>query len=206
MRSFNDSTGTDRLLGRISNGEHSALEELMDSHRRYLRRVVELRMDSDLRRRVDPSDVVQETHLVATQRIDDFLSRRPISFRLWLRGAALERLLMLRRRHIGAQKRSINREVSLSEQSSIMLAQRFVGERPSQVMERGELLEHVRHAVAELGERDREIILLRHVEELTNSEVAELLELDESTASQRYGRAVIRLRDRLVERGFTSAS
>ena len=204
MRSTTDSPNVNRLLSQLLEGETSALGELMGAHRPYLRRIVELRMDAALRRRVDPSDVVQETQLVVAQRIDDFLSRRPISFRLWLRSAALEQLLMLRRRHIGAQKRSLNREMALSDQSSIILAEQFLAERPSQVLQRSELLEQVRQAVTELGDRDREIIMLRHIEELTNGEVAELLGLDESTASQRYGRAVIRLRDRLVKRGIAS--
>ena len=147
--------------------------------------------------------MVQETQLLASERIDDFLSRRPISFRLWLRGTALEQLISLRRRHIGATKRSVRREATLTNQSSMLLARRLFAGRPSQVLQRQELLDQVRRTISELGEQDREILLLRHIEELSNSEVAELLAIDQSAASRRYGRAIIRLRDKLVEQGIS---
>jgi RNA polymerase sigma-70 factor (ECF subfamily) len=194
---------TDRLLKRVSDGQSSALEELMAGSRRYLHRVVDLRIDPDLRPRVDPSDVVQETQLLASQRIDDFISSRPISFRLWLRGLALEQLLILHRRHVGAKKRSLRRDLRLSDQSSMMLARRLFADRPSQALQRKELVEQVRRSVSELSEQDREIMLLRHIEELSNTEVAELLAIKESAASRRYGRAIFRLRDKLVAQGIS---
>ena len=176
----------------------------MVGYRRYLRRVVELRMDPELRQRVDPSDVVQETQLLASQRIDDFLARRPISFRLWLRGTALEQLISLRRRHVVAEKRSVRREAILNNQSSMLLARRLFAGRPSQVLRRQELLDKVRRTISELDQQDREILLLRHIEELSNGEVAELLGIEQSAASRRYGRAIIRLRDKLIDQGLSS--
>ena len=205
MCSASDSTNTDRLLQRVADGQTSALDELMTGYRQYLRRLVELRIDPELRLRVDASDVVQETQLAASERIDDFLARRPISFRLWLRGTALERLISLHRRHVGAQKRSLRREVALTDQSSLLLARRLLVDRPSQAAQQHELLEQVRRTVAELGEQDREILLLRHIEELSNAEVADLLAIEKSAASRRYGRAVIRLREKLVERGISQS-
>jgi RNA polymerase sigma-70 factor (ECF subfamily) len=203
MGSASDSTNTDRLLQRVADGQTSALDELMGDYRQYLRRLVELRIDPELRLRVDASDVVQETQLAASERIDDFLARRPISFRLWLRGTALERLISLHRRHVHAQKRSLKREVALTDQSSLLLARRLFHDRPSQALQQQELLDQVRRIVSELSEPDREILLLRHVEELTNSEVADLLAIERSAASRRYGRAVIRLRNKLVEHGIS---
>jgi RNA polymerase sigma-70 factor (ECF subfamily) len=194
---------TDRLLKRVSDGQSSALEELMAGYRHYIHRVVDLRIDPELRPRVDPSDVVQETQLLASQRIEDFISSRPISFRLWLRGLALEQLLILRRRHVGAKKRSLTGELRLTDQSSMMLARRLFADRPSQALQRKELVEQVRRSVSELSEQDREIMLLRHIEELSNTEVAELLAIKESAASRRYGRALIRLRDKFVEQGIS---
>jgi RNA polymerase sigma-70 factor (ECF subfamily) len=203
MSSASDSTNTDRLLQRVADGQRSALDELMGDYRQYLRRLVELRIDPELRLRVDASDVVQETQLAASERINDFLARRPISFRLWLRGTALERLINLHRRHVGAQKRSLKREVALTDQSSLLLARRLFYDRPSQALQQQELLDQVRRIVSELSEPDREILLLRHVEELSNSEVADLLAIEKSAASRRYGRAVIRLREKLVEHGIS---
>jgi RNA polymerase sigma-70 factor (ECF subfamily) len=203
MSSEDDSSATDRLLQRVSAGESGAVDELLAAYRRYLRRVVELRMDAELRTRVDPSDVVQETQLIASRRIDEFLARRPTSFRLWLRRKTLEQLVTLRRRHVEAEKRSLRREVPLSDQSSLLLSRQLLVPRASQVEQRKELLEQIRSAVAEIGDQDREMLLLRHVEELNNSEVAELLEIEPKTASKRYGRAVRRLRERLLEQGIS---
>ena len=90
-------TQTERLLELASQGDAQALEQLLSEHRPYLRRLIELRLDDDLHARVDPSDVVQETQIVAVRRIDEFLKRRPTSFRLWLRSKALEKLVEIRR-------------------------------------------------------------------------------------------------------------
>jgi RNA polymerase sigma-70 factor (ECF subfamily) len=203
MSSASDSIETTRLLQRVADGNEGALDELLVLYARYLRRVVELRMEPELRARVDPSDAVQETQLAVIRRIDDFLFRRPTSFRLWLRGKALEQLVSLRRRHLAAQKRSVRREVRLSDQTSQILVRQFLDPRPSEVVQRRELLGQIRRAVSDLGENDREMLLLRHVEELRNSEVAELLGVDQKAASKRYGRAVRRLRERLVDMGIS---
>ncbi len=90
MPTASDSTNTQRLLDRVSQGDAGALNRLIQLHQAYIRRVVDLRMDDELRRRIDPSDVVQETEMVVSRRIDDFLSRRPTTFRLWRRRKAIE--------------------------------------------------------------------------------------------------------------------
>src|SRR5688500_6375624 len=130
---------TEQLLERFEQGDAAALEELIDLHRAYVLRVVELRMEDDLRTRVDPSDVVQEPQLVVAQRIDDFLRRRPTSFRIWLRRKALEQIVNQRRRHLRAAKRSVRREINLSEASSLALARHLVAATPSRVMANREL-------------------------------------------------------------------
>lgn len=188
-----DSAATRELLGRVDDGDDSALEELLEMQRSYLRRLVDLRMENELRGRVDPSDVVQETLIVVSRRVDDFLARRPTSFRLWVRRKAIERLVEARRKHL-AKKRSVRREVHLSDASSMAVARNLAqGGTSSRSLERRETVDRVRRAIAELSEPDREVILLRHVEELSNGDVAEILELDPDTASKRYGRAVRRL-------------
>lgn len=205
MPQSSDTTGTDRLLDRVIQGDQRAVNELLASHRKYLRRVVELRMDPRMQGRVDPSDVVQETQLVASRRIDDFLARRPTSFRLWIRRKALEQLAKVRRYHVDAEKRSLKRDAHLSDKSSLLLATQLLEPRPSQIAQRNEALEQVRLAVSQLAEQDQEIILLRHIEGLTNGEVAELLDIDHKTASKRYGRALRRVREKLIDGDISNA-
>jgi RNA polymerase sigma-70 factor (ECF subfamily) len=125
-------------------------------------------------------------------------------FRLWLRKTAEERLMMLHRRHIGAAKRSVVRELPLPETSSLQLAQGFLDAMPSPSaqFDRHELAALVRQAVAELPAIDREILLMRNVEGLTNQEAAQVLSITPATCSQRYGRALIRLQKRLARHGL----
>ena len=202
MTSQYDSTVTDRLLARLDQGDRSALESLVALHRVYLKRLIDLRMTDELRGRVDPSDVVQETQLVVSQRIDDFLRRRTTTFRIWLRRTAMEKLVDVRRQHL-AEKRSVRREVRLSDASSLAIAQQLLAGRPSEAMQRKELARQVRSAIQRLRELDREVLLLRYVEELSNAEVAELLDIDSATARKRHGRAIRRLGEQLSESGVS---
>lgn len=202
-----DSAQTRNLLDQLRSGDAEALDRLFIQHQQYLLRVVELRLDRKLRTRVDASDIVQETHLEVARRMDDYLRRRPMSFRLWLRKTAQERMIMIRRRHLDAQQRAVGREVALPDRSSIALARQLLagGPSPSQQARRRELAGQVREAVEQLPEADRKIVLMRNFEELTNKEVAELLQIDSVAASKRYGRALLRLRNVLVERGLSGS-
>jgi RNA polymerase sigma-70 factor (ECF subfamily) len=204
MASRNDSSGTGRLLERIATGDRDALEPLMAEHRKYLRRVVDARMEPKLRQKLDPSDVVQETLTVASQRIDDYLARRPASFRIWLRSTALEQLVDARRRH-QAQKRSLERDVRISDVSSMAIAKAFAASSPSERLLRHEVVAQVREALANMSEADREVLVMRHAEGLSNGDVAELLEMDPKTASKRYGRALQRLAAQLAGLGFSES-
>jgi RNA polymerase sigma-70 factor (ECF subfamily) len=199
-----DSAETQRLLQQVCAGDASAFGALFARHRSYLRQVIELRLDPRLRARVDPSDVVQETQLEAFRRLPDYLERRPMAFRLWLRKTACERLLTTQRHHRGAARRSVRREVPLPDGSSLQLAQQLLdpGLSPSQQAQRNELVRRVRQAVGRLSETDREILLMRNLEGLSNQEVAQILQMDPATASQRYGRALLRLRKLLLEGGL----
>jgi RNA polymerase sigma-70 factor (ECF subfamily) len=202
-----DSTETSGLLAQIGAGNRGAFERLFDRHRAYLLRVVAARLDQRATARVDPSDVVQEAQLEAYRRLPDYLADRPMPFRLWLRKTAQERVLMARRQHLQAQRRSARREVPLPERSSLLLARQFLadGSTPSQKLGRLELAHRVRQAVARLPEADQEILLLRTYEGLTNQEAAYVLGLDPATASKRHGRAVLRLHRLLVESGLTES-
>ena len=121
-----ESPETRALLERLGNGEAEAADQLMCQHRDELWRQIELRLDRRLRRRVDPSDVVQEAQLEALRRLPDYLRRRPMPFRLWLRNIAHERLLMAHRRHAVAGCRSVGRDIALSVPSSAVLGQQLL--------------------------------------------------------------------------------
>jgi RNA polymerase sigma-70 factor, ECF subfamily len=201
-----DSEETRRLLERIQAGEREAVEELFARHRPWLRHLVELRLDAPLRGRLDPSDVVQEAHLEAFRRLPDFLERRPMPFRLWLRKTLKERLRMIERQHLEASRRAVGRELPLPD-SSAPLARPLAGpdSTPSQQLAQGELAQGVRGAVARLPELDREIVFLRTFEGLSYAEVGYLLEIDPATARKRHGRALFRLHKLLTEIGLTES-
>jgi RNA polymerase sigma-70 factor (ECF subfamily) len=197
-------TETKHLLELARGRDSRAFDRLFSLHRPYLRKVVELRLDQRLRARVDPSDVVQEAQMEAFRRLPEYFERRPMPFRLWLRKTTQERLIMLRRFHLGAACRAEGREVSLPEGSSLALAEGLLarGQTPSQLLMDRERRRQVQEAVALLPEADQEILIMRTLEALSNLEVAEVLRVDPATASRRYGRALLRLREILIDRGL----
>jgi RNA polymerase sigma-70 factor (ECF subfamily) len=164
-----DSAETQRLLQQVRDGDRVAFNDLFARHRSDLARFIEQRLDPRLRARVDPSDIVQETEMEVFGRLADYLERQPMPFRLWLRKTAYERLLKIRREHLGAARRSIEREVPLPERSSMLLAQHMLaaGSTPSQQLSRKELFRRVSQALAELPEADREILFMRNYERLS---------------------------------------
>jgi len=202
MASSDESDRTDRLLEAAEMGDESALNHLIEMHRDYLRRVVNLRMDQALRGRVDPSDIVQETQMVANKRMQDFLQRRPTSFKLWLRGEAIQQVGAQYRRHVQADRRSVRRECSISDASGVMIAEQLLSGTPSKILDRRETADQVRDAVESMPKNDREILLLRYVEGLSNAEASEVLTIDPASARKRHGRALKRLLSVLIEAGL----
>jgi RNA polymerase sigma-70 factor (ECF subfamily) len=202
-----DSGETQSLLRQIRAGDRHAFEQLFARHQAYLRRLVELRLDPRLRSRVDPADVVQEAYLEALNRVNGYLERPALPFRLWLRQIACDRALKARRHHLGAARRALGREVPLPERSSLILARQLLaGEStPSQRLNQKELAGRLRRAVAQLPQADREVVMLRHFEGLSNQEVGCLLGIDPATASKRHGRALFRLHRILFEDGLTES-
>jgi RNA polymerase sigma-70 factor, ECF subfamily len=195
-----DEAEFDELFSRVRGGDRGALDQLLARHRDYLLNVVELRMDHKMRSRIDPSDVVQEAQCEAARRIAEYLVRDPMPFHIWLRKTAYERLLRLRRQHVEADCRSVDREVPLPDESSALMAMRILSREPnpSQQAVEAELARRLRQAMASLPETDREILLMRNFERLTNEEVAKVLDLEPAAASKRYGRAVLKLRGLLL--------
>jgi RNA polymerase sigma-70 factor (ECF subfamily) len=198
-----DSAETCALLDQAGQGDRQALGHLLERFRADLHGFVRLRLDAALRGRLDPSDVVQETQLELVRRLDDFLRRRPMPFRLWVRRTAHQRLLNLRRDHRLRARRSVDREVALPDSSSLLLARPLLGAppSPSEEAQAREFTARVARAVAELAEDDREVLLMRHAEGLPHEEIACLLDITPPAARKRYGRALIRLQSVLSAHG-----
>lgn len=196
-----DPSDTLLLLQQVRTGDRYALDRLLESHRPYLCLLVNLRLDDRVRGRVDPSDVVQETQLEAVRRLNDYLHKPTLPFRLWLRQIAQDRMVMLHRRHVEASRRTTSRDVPLPASPQVLP---LADPRPSpeEQAARQELVQRVWQTLAELAEPDREVILMRNYEGLSNQEIAQLLGLEPATASRRYGRALLRLRQLLAARGF----
>jgi RNA polymerase sigma-70 factor (ECF subfamily) len=200
-----NSPETDELLTRARQGEPDAVGRLLDAHREPLRRMIALRLDPALAGRVDASDIVQDVLLEVSQRLDDYLRRPAMPFHLWLRHIARDHMIDAHRRHRLAQRRSLDREqplvpAGLADASSLELAGRLIDQEltPASAAVRDELQRRLREAVARLDEDDREVILMRHYEQLSNQEVAAALGLTEAAASMRHLRAVRRLRAALL--------
>jgi RNA polymerase sigma-70 factor (ECF subfamily) len=167
--------------------------------------MIGLRLDPALAARVDASDIVQDVLLEAHRRLQDYLKNPTMPFHLWLRHMAKDHIIDAHRRHRQAQRRSLDREqpivpAALADHSSYELAGQLLDPERTPASEaiRRELQRRLDAAITDLDEDDREIILLRHREQLSNQEVARELGLSEAAASMRYLRAVRRLRDALL--------
>jgi RNA polymerase sigma-70 factor (ECF subfamily) len=200
---MNDTAQTTyHLIQRAGNGDETARIELLELYRDHLRRMVAARLDRRLTPRVDASDVVQETLADASIQLDEYLRDQPLPFLPWLRQLAAVRIRKTHRQHVGAQSRSVARERTdslISDESAVALATQFVAPdtSPSNRVMRQELRDAVMEAVAELPDRDREVLLMRHVEKLSMAEIAAALEMAESAVRARHYRALTRLRLKL---------
>ncbi len=198
---------TIQWIGRLQSDAERALGESFNQYRDRLWRVVAYRVDPRLRGRVDPEDVLQESYLAAQKRLNHYLAHPNGSWFIWLRLIVLQTLTDVHRRHLGAQMRDAGRDISIdmpasgvgndSLSSSGALAGRLLGHlsSPSHAALKTELSEQLRQALDQMSELDREVIALRHFEELTNSEVAEVLQIQPKAASIRYVRAIARLKN-----------
>ena len=201
-----DSEETAELLRNARQGESAAVNELMERHRNAVRQIIQMRLDRAVAARVDASDVVQDVLLEASQRLNDFIEGGSMPFHLWLRQLAKDRLIDMHRRHRGAQRRSVDREQRVgagsSERSSLNLDGVLADGQltPAAASIRREIEQRFLTALQELGDDDRDIILMRHQEHLTNSEVAEALGLSQPAAGMRYLRALRKLREVLGEK------
>jgi RNA polymerase sigma-70 factor (ECF subfamily) len=196
---------TDELLRRVAQGAPQEWGALLDRHRARLRRMVALRLDRRLQGRLDASDVIQEAFLEASARLADYLRQPDMPFFLWLRFLTGQKMMELHRQHLGAQMRDAGREISLYRgalpgASSAALAAQLLGHdtRPSEAAIRAERKIRLQEALNSMDPLDREVLALRHFEQLNNAETAQALGLNESAASKRYIRALKKLKDILT--------
>ena len=199
-----ESDQTQDLLKDVENGDPAAVNRLLDRHREAVRRMVQMRLDQAVARRVDASDVVQDVLLEASQRLSDYIRSPSMPFHLWLRQLAKDRIIDMHRRHRAAQRRSVDREQNISsfasdDQSAADLTAllRDAELTPAASALRKEMEERFVLALDQLDEHDREIVIMRHFEHLGNGEVAEALGLSAPAAGMRYLRAIRRLRELL---------
>jgi RNA polymerase sigma-70 factor (ECF subfamily) len=208
MAMKDDKEETMRLVRRAADGDQEGWSELADRYRGRLQRMVLARLDRRLRRRVEASDIVQEACIEAAQHLADYLSDPKMPFYLWLRGIAGNKMLELHRHHLGVQMRDAKREVAIDnapgmQSTAVGLAAVMVANdtRPSQAAMREEMKHRLEEALASLDPIDRDVLALRHYEQLSNRETAELLGIEPAAASKRYVRALKRMKDLLMFRG-----
>lgn len=204
---------TQELLAGVRAGQSGAIDRLLDRHRTAVRRMVSMRIDPQLQRRVDASDVVQEVMIEANRRLRDYLKNPVMPFHLWLRQMAKDRLIDAHRRHRVAARRSLDREQPLAvsspnDDTTYNLAAQLCDSEltPAAAATWKELERRFASACAELDPQDEEMVLMRHFEQLSNSEVAQALNLSPQAASMRYLRAIRRLRALMVDEDTNNAS
>lgn len=200
-----NSPETQQLLDQARGGDARAAEQLLDQHRAPLRRMIDLRLDPRVAGRVDASDVVQDVLVEVHKRLGEYLKDPVMPFHLWLRHIARDHLIDAHRRHRVAQRRAVDRErplvpAGLADHSSVELAAQFIDQEltPASAAVRHEMERRLHAALEDLDEDERDVLLMRHFEQLSNQEVAVALGLTEAAASMRHLRAVRRLRQLLV--------
>jgi RNA polymerase sigma-70 factor, ECF subfamily len=194
------------LVARAAAGDRVAIAELLERYRGRLRRMVALRLDPRLQGRVDASDVIQEGYLDAMRRLDEFIRDPAVPFYIWLRFLVGQRVQDQHRRHLASPGRDVGREVSIyrgamPSASTATLAAQLMGKltSPSHAAMRTERKIRLQEALNRMDPLDREILVLRHYEQMTNGNAAAALGLDKSAASKRYTRALERLKEILAD-------
>jgi RNA polymerase sigma-70 factor (ECF subfamily) len=194
---------TDHLIAQARQGDSAACQELLARHRDRLRRMVRVYLDRRVAARVDPSDVIQEALTEAARKLPDYLREQPLPFYPWLRHIAWERLVKIHRRHL-APSRSAAREshgMGLPDESAWDLVGRLVssGTSPSNRLVREETRARVRAALERLNEGDRQVLVMRYLERLSNRDIAGALGITEGAVRVRHLRALDRLRAILTD-------
>ena len=194
-----DEPRTNYLSGRVLDKDQSTYRELLERYRQKLTRVISFRIDPRVSARVDPADIVQETLIEAHQRLPTFLERDGYSFYVWVRAIAISRLQDVHRKHIGALRRSVEREEMmppiLPDESVWQLADRIAGSAitPSAEVRKCETIAQLKHALGQLEDGEREVLILKYLEELATPEIAAIQEVTERTVRRRHRQAIEKL-------------
>jgi RNA polymerase sigma-70 factor (ECF subfamily) len=196
---INEPASIDELMDRAKRGDESARHELLELYRQDLRRMVSARLDRRIGVRVDASDVVQDALFDAWRRMDDYLEDRPLPFLAWLRQITNERIIDTHRRHVSSQRRGIQREIAeaqVTNESAVLLANRLFANdtSPSNHLIRKEFHVRLREAIIALPTKDREVLMMRHIDQLDSAAIAESLGISQGAVKARLLRALLRLR------------
>jgi RNA polymerase sigma-70 factor (ECF subfamily) len=201
------------LLARARQGSDEAVGQLLENHRPELVAAVRRRLDRAISQRVDASDIVQDVLLEASQRLADYLREPSMPFSLWLRHLARDRIIDMHRRHRQAERRSVDREQSMSKRrQDSPSAPDLMGQlsdpniTPAAAALRREFQSRFLEVLGDLDPGDRDVLMMRHFEHMTNSEVAEALNLSQPAAGMRYLRALRRVRLLLTDSDSSTSS
>ena len=193
------------LMQKAQNGDLEALAQVFEINRERLKRMIRMRMSERVRPRVAASDVLQEAYVDLAQQLGNYAKDPKLPFFLWMRRITGLRLAKVHREHLGQQIRDANRDrrldVAMPDASAVYMANQLAGQftTVSEKAMRNENELRMQAAIEQVSETDREILAMRHVEQLTNSEIAVLLEISESAATNRYVRAIRKLKDAMGE-------
>lgn len=197
---FDDESDEVRRLSAASLHGGNAVSEMLEPHRDKLRRMVQFRIDRRIQQRVDPSDVIQEAFIEAIERLPEYIANPEVPLFVWLRFLTFQKMLQTQQRHLGVKARDPRREISWQrdqgDPTSVAIVAELIGrdDTPTRAAVKAELRHQLETSLQELEELDREVLALRHFEQLSNIEVAKILKLTEKAASKRYRRALDRLK------------
>lgn len=210
-----DDISESELLARLREDAASSNDRfasVFSKMKERLRRIVKFRLDYRLAGRVSDSDVLQDCYLRAADRLNRFLDNPEFPFFVWLRMQVQQQVADVHRKHLLAEKRDARKEITLnagahrtpSNQTSMALAAHLVGQltSASRLVERGEEIAALEKSLNEMNDMDREVIALRHFEELSSLETADVLGIEPAAASKRYVRALKRLKEIMARHGF----
>jgi RNA polymerase sigma-70 factor (ECF subfamily) len=196
---------SEQLIRQAAAGDREATDSLLSRYRSRVRKMVAIRMDKRLAARVDPSDIVQEALADAAQKLPDYLNQQPLPFYPWLRQLACERLIQQQRHHIGAKARTVTREqgdaCALPDHSAVELVDQLLasGTSPSAGLMREELQQRVQNMLEKMATADREVLVLRYLEQLSITETAAVLGLTADGVKSRQRRALERFSNMLAD-------
>lgn len=199
------------LLAKLRDPHAEKFAQVFSEFKERLRRIIKFRLDYRIASRISDSDVIQECYVRAADRLEKFLENPEYPFFVWLRMQANQQVADIHRKHLMAEKRDARKEINLnanariSNQTSVQLAAHLVAQMtsPSRLVQRSEEIAALEKSLNEMNDIDQEVIALRHFEELSSQETAQVLGIEPAAASKRYVRALKRLKEIMASHGFS---